>query len=583
MPLLLSFVCRAELSTRHFIVALQQDAGSPNQSFSIKTYRRVLVGAPSDIDDIYGYSGSDFLFYDKRQKPDGYSVKTPLVESISWQWLYATNLLVAYELILTTKEPPLGPFSWLPVETVFAVGWLLKSYGNLDLPLFNPIQQPEATSMLTQGGQPIAITTMMPGSGHDQQQGQQPESSCEQASQATSLPTGSFTSPLYSGSDDGDGDFQEHSHTLCLNCFVHPCHGVCRFRTSSDNTHSPGTEAAYTDSKESLNNKAPMPGNSSLSTNDLVIVNGLLKLRSRRLLKGAVTSCPLDHFPPPMVTPETQHTTIVSSRLGGTPSYLSRSGKVPATGSDGQRACDVTVVGQNGQQQPCGKICNNIQALSNHKIRNHSGQQTCDVILIEEDHQQQPCGVICKNIRALSAHKSNYHSGPRTCNVAIVGEDSQQKPCGMVCKNSHVLSEHKRKAHSGQKICDIISVGKDGRQQSCGKRCNSSKSLSHHKSRYHTGQHTCQETLITEDGQQRPCGKVCMHAQALADHKRRHHTGQKTCEVEVTAMNGELRPCGKVFKGAQGLSEHIRRHRKRKPVDLDQNDDLSPSKGKVNK
>ncbi|WOG26983.1 hypothetical protein [Endozoicomonas sp. 8E] len=118
-------------------------------------------------------------------------------------------------------------------EKIATVGWLLKSYWNPDSALFKPTGQTEVR--LTQGSQPFAITAMMHGSGDEQQQNQPSESSGQQAPQAISQPTSAFTSPLYSGSGDGYEDPQQHSHTLALDCFVHPCHGVCKFRPSSEN------------------------------------------------------------------------------------------------------------------------------------------------------------------------------------------------------------------------------------------------------------------------------------------------------------------------------------------------------------
>ncbi|WP_257255616.1 MULTISPECIES: hypothetical protein [unclassified Endozoicomonas] len=46
--------------------------------------------------------------------------------------------------------------------------------------------------------------------------------------------------------------------------------------------------------------------------------------------------------------------------------------------------------------------------------------------------------------------------------------------------------------------------------------------------------------------------------------------------------HGQPRPYRKVYKNTQALSDHKRTHRKRKPADANQNNGLSPKKGKVN-
>ncbi|WOG26937.1 hypothetical protein [Endozoicomonas sp. 8E] len=99
----LSVFCQIEPLTKQFIVELKQNTGSSNQRFSIKPDLNTLLNNPSDIAETYGYEGSGLPSGEKRHKPDSYGFKTTFIESISWQWLCTTNLLVAYRLILTTK------------------------------------------------------------------------------------------------------------------------------------------------------------------------------------------------------------------------------------------------------------------------------------------------------------------------------------------------------------------------------------------------------------------------------------------------------------------------------------------------
>ncbi|WOG28701.1 hypothetical protein [Endozoicomonas sp. 8E] len=223
---------------RRFIVEFEQNVDSPGQSFSVKHDLRTWSGSPADIVGQNAYAEPYLSADNKRHKPDTYWVKTTIIESISWQRLCATSLLVACELILTGKDTPLSlnPYSWLPVEVIVTFSRLLISYWNPDSPLFKPIDQQESAFMLTQGDHPFANITMMFGSEHDQQQHQPLESSGQQAPRASRHRTGSFNSPRNTGYGHGSGGYEQHQHTQGLNCFVHPCYGVCRFRQSTDSS-----------------------------------------------------------------------------------------------------------------------------------------------------------------------------------------------------------------------------------------------------------------------------------------------------------------------------------------------------------
>ncbi|WP_257282223.1 ankyrin repeat domain-containing protein [Endozoicomonas sp. ISHI1] len=82
-----------------------------------------------------------------------------------------------------------------------------------------------------------------------------------QAQEATARPTGSFNSYLYSDSAGGKGGSQQHRHTLGLDCFVFPCHGVCQFRPSS--TGNGPTEGPINSAENSTDHKDAMPEQSS--------------------------------------------------------------------------------------------------------------------------------------------------------------------------------------------------------------------------------------------------------------------------------------------------------------------------------
>ncbi|WOG27117.1 hypothetical protein [Endozoicomonas sp. 8E] len=661
----MSLVCQPEPWTVRITADLEQSTGSQKQNFFIKSDRYTLTGIPSGSTEINDHTGSDFPPYDKRHKHIGYEVKTTIIESISWQWLYASNLLIAYEPILTIKDTTLNsnPYSWLPVEVI--VGWLLKSYWNPDLPLFNPIEQ-RAASILRQGGQLFVTITTIFGSGHNTSQRPSSESSGKQAPQANNIPRGYLTHLLYSDFGNGNEGPEQESHTLGLNCFVHPCHGVCQFQPASDNSrpfewmlnseeNSPNpTEAApgqsscphlmeghclscisdfhslkVTDSRQilpfdTLNDlpatqsqhassqtfqpQAHQPGDAQMSwsapatSNDLIIINGLLNLRKNGSLEETSTSSTPTHLPSPLGTSETQQTTE-SSQLGQSPPHFSQTDTAQSTNHIVQRSCDVTTDGENGQQQPCGKLFNSIKAVNAHKRRCHTGQQKCDLIVVWEDGQLRPCGTVSKNAQALlyhkrkehtgqqtcdmplidksgqrlpcgkifkgsqalSAHKRFSHTGQHTCDLTVVGENNQQRPCGMFCKNAQALTDHKRRHHSGQQTCGVTLIGQDGQKRPCGLVCKNAKALSSHKSSIHRVHQICHTTVI-KNGQPQPCGELCRTAKALAGHKSRYHSGQKTCDFIMFREDGQQLPCKKVCNNAQALSYHKRKEHGRKKI-----------------
>ncbi len=254
----LSVVCQAQPLIRRFVVELEQKAGSPNQNVFITPDQHTLSYTLSDIAHTKGYAGSDLSSDQKQGRLNGCGLKTTTIESISWQWLYATRLLVVYELILNTKNTPLNStsYSWLPVEMVIAVGWLLKNYWNIDSPSFNPMTQKELCQ-----DHPFSAIITIPGTGNNQQQRPPSESSGQQAQEATAHSTDTFNSFLYSDSADGSGGSQQHLHTLDLNCFVSPCHGVCQFRPSSDSCGS--AEWPMNSAAHSTGHTAATPGQSS--------------------------------------------------------------------------------------------------------------------------------------------------------------------------------------------------------------------------------------------------------------------------------------------------------------------------------
>ncbi|WOG27002.1 hypothetical protein [Endozoicomonas sp. 8E] len=591
---MLPAIGQTEPLTRRFIVELQQSSGLPKQGFSIKPYRSKWSDNPSGLADNNGYARLDLASNCIRQISNNYEVKTTIIESISWRWLCATNLLAAVKLIFTTRFSPLSstPCSWLPVEAAIAVGRLLKGHWNSDSPIFNPIEHRNETTALTQRGHPFAIITMMFGSGNNQQTCQQKDQPPESSCQSPPVATGYFTSVLYPWSGDGNKGPQQQQHTLSLNCFVQLCYGVCKFRPSSE---SPGPAERSLNCEEGVASDGVTPDSTRATATTSPAGQATCYLievgkdgQLRQCEKVYKSTQALSNHKRRVHSRQKTCNVTVSMEDG----QLQPCGKVCKNAHSltshkrnfhtGEKTCEVTMIGGNGQLRPCGKVCKSAQDLSIHKSKSHSGQRTCDMTIIGKNNQPQPCGKVNKNAYTLSLHKCRVHGRRRICYETVIEEDGQQRPCRTVCKNARVFSDHKRSFHTGLQTCDVTVVGKDGQQQPCGKTYKNAKSLSSHKSHYHTGQRTCDVIFVGKDGQLQLCGRDYKNAKALSDHKSKVHRGKKNFDIAIVGEGGQQRTCEKVFKNAKVMSEHKRKHRKRKLIDVEQNDDLSPPEGKAN-
>ncbi|WP_422410247.1 MULTISPECIES: hypothetical protein [unclassified Endozoicomonas] len=608
----LSVAFQTKAFTQSFIVELEQNSGLPNKNFSIKPDQHTLPGNPSDIADISGYAGSDLFSDKKRHRLGSYRLKTTLIESISWRLFYATQLLVVYKLILSSKDFSSGTslYSRQPLDLVVAVGWFLKNYWNLDSPLFKSIAQQELNHC-----HPFAIITAMFGSGENSPQYSPSKSSGQRASQATLQSTGSITSLLNSGSGGDNSDPQQHRHSLGLNCLVYPCHGVCRFRTLFD---SSGSSEWTLDSLKGLcphlvsghcficsYHFAPL-NTEDCQQNPLFDTSiGLPTIQSRFdldpllqtqgnsidgntangcIFLGGVASdgVALDGVALDGVALDGVALDGVAETtdfIGSMGDDLPMSGSLPCTVNDfevingpldpvsllEEMGISSTLNHSEAQQTITGspKLGQRQSHLSQTgaiPARNKSRQKTCKLTMLDEYGQSQPCGKVCDNTKALSIHKRRYHTGQKTCDLTMVDKGGQKRPCGKICKNSMSLAVHKRIHHSGQQICGYSVSGEDGQLRSCGMVCRNIKALLEHRSQYHSEQINCELTVVGEDGQQRSCGKVCKNAKAFSDHKRREHSGQKTCELILVGEDGQRRPCGMVCNSAQAFSSHKSRY-----------------------
>ncbi|WP_422139976.1 hypothetical protein [Endozoicomonas sp. ALC020] len=603
----LSLACQAKLWTGCFAVELEKNSGSAKQGFSIKRNRLTLAGNPSDTVDIDGYTGAASPPDDKRHRHGDSSI----IELISWQWLYAADLLVAFELILTVQDALLKsePYSWPPLETTIVVAWLLKSTRNPDSPMFNPIEQHESSQ-----DQPFATITTMFGSERNPPQYQPSESPGQQTPKAITQPASYFTDPLSSDSGDGNEDPQQHLHTFGVNCLVYPCNGVCQFRPSSDNS-GPAEWPLNSGESSTGHSKAiskqsscphfanrycltctcyfvPVNAIDTQQNSTFVTLDDLSDIecpfdsgRQFDLQAYDIDSSPTHSFnsidlmnagpdsttnvtgplnddvPIPGYWPSNaHHSAVVSgSYLQSLPEEAGFSSMLPhlpppvETSETQQTNAESSPL---SQRQPHLTSTDTEQAPSDPESKGHTGQKVCDVNVVKEDGQQKPCAKVFKNAKTLSNHRKRVHSGKKTCSATMLGANNQRQPCGLVCKNYQFLLEHKRREHSGQQICYVKIVGEDGQPQQCRKVFKNPNSLSTHKRSTHSGQRTCEVIVTGKDGQPRQCGLVCRSAHALSAHKSGYHSGQKTCDLDMVGEDGQQRLCGMVCKNARTLYYH---------------------------
>ncbi|WP_257254264.1 hypothetical protein [Endozoicomonas sp. SESOKO3] len=584
----LSVACRAQTLTERYVVEFEKNGVSPNQRFFRKRERHILSDNPSDIIDTNGYTGSVSVSDTKRQKPYGYTLKTTIIKSISWQWLYATQLLVGFELTLTIRDSHLnsGPYSWIPAEVVVAVGWLLKSYWSFYFPLLNPIEQQEA-SITTQGEQLFAAITMVLGSGHNQTPYQSSKSSEQQAQQAPSHLTGSFISLLNSDAGDGDRGSQQHKHTLGLNCFVHPCNGVCNLRQSSDRKRD--TESLFEQSDTLIATSGTKTEIETTQPGAIPIQSSCTDLKNENCL-----SC-ISHFEPDKATHSPDISLFVPSNelqfsFRSDPLFEPKSCTInddPGKSGiyrDGVALDGVALdgVGSNPLSTEAANITDTVWPLNEDEpmsgnwpsIANDfadiSGSLDSRCLLekaafiltlnhSETQHTTTQSSLSSQSQPSLSltaAMQVSNNSGQLTCDYTVVGEHGQPQLCEKVCKSAKALSDDKSGVHTTSKTCDLKVHGENGQPRPCGMVFKNTQLLSNHKRKDHTGPRICDVIVIGKDGNPQRCGAVCKNVSALSSHKSGRHTGQRTCNMIVVGEDGIAQPCGRIYKNAQLLSAH---------------------------
>ena len=185
--------------------------------------RGALQSKPTEIISTNSYSGSDTPPDDK-PSPKGYWERlTTVVESVSWQLLYASNEVTGYKLLLTFQEDSYQPqpFSWIPVVATVVVGWLAGSSWNPEAPMFNQLDE-QATNQQHE----LQIITLMdkPGGGYFQATGPWGHGwSFDMYSSSAANSYNSFGNHQRGYYDDDPGWPTTPVHSYDENCYEQPC------------------------------------------------------------------------------------------------------------------------------------------------------------------------------------------------------------------------------------------------------------------------------------------------------------------------------------------------------------------------
>ncbi|UYM15267.1 hypothetical protein [Endozoicomonas euniceicola] len=148
ITVLLFFSYTSQADSETFDFAVEFGAGGKNVSIKAAPATGYLSGLPlplqgkESFEDGYSstYGGGDSPPDDKPRKPGGGGGHTTtLIESWSWQPLYASREIVGFLLSLTVDKSSLSGFttSWKPVIGTLVVGWVIRTLYNPEQPLFN--------------------------------------------------------------------------------------------------------------------------------------------------------------------------------------------------------------------------------------------------------------------------------------------------------------------------------------------------------------------------------------------------------------------------------------------------------------
>ena len=225
--------------------------------------RGSLQSKPTEIISTSSYSGSDTPPDDKPYSPRGYWERlTTVVESVSWQPLYASNEVTGYKLLLAFQEDSYQPqpLSWMPVVATVVVGWLARSSWNPEALMFNQLDE-QATNQQHE----LQIITLMdkPGGGYSQATdtwGHGQSFDMYSSSAANSYNSFGNYQRGYHGDDPGWPTTPVHSYGE--NCYEQPCcfqRGRCIYAPSFLATSQHKDTCRCQDCMADLDAYAPQP------------------------------------------------------------------------------------------------------------------------------------------------------------------------------------------------------------------------------------------------------------------------------------------------------------------------------------
>ena len=537
-----SFVCLAESQTHSYIVELEQNADLPSQNFSIKPEPDTLPamqmidmgslqGKPTEMTNISGYSGSDTPPDDKPYWPRSFwESLTTVVESVTWQLLYASNEVIGYKLLLAFQKDSYQPqpFSWMPVVATVVVGWLTRSNWNPEAPLFNQLDEQESNKQ-----HELQIITLMnnPSGGHTWSTGTWGQGQSFTTHSFTSSSHYSFVNHQNGYNEDDPGRPNSPRHSYGENCHEHPCYtrrGHCIYAPPiqhlAEYWYEDCLAVSYIPELATHQAQTPPP-----------------VITRCHLNPDASTTCSASVHP---------YTSYPESSVAEADSASSQSlAESGATAHAAAVGADTTAPLASGQAGHLRRHTATVHEKKKDHICQHQGDDG------------QPCGRTFGRAGNLRRHIATVHEKKKDHICQHQGDDGQPcgrafgQPCGQPCGRAfgqagdlrrHIATVHEKKKDH---ICQH--QGDDG--QPCGRAFGQAGNLRTHIATVHEKKkdHICQHQ--DDDGQ--PCGRAFGQAGNLRTHIATVHEKKKDHICQHQDDDGQ--PCGRAFGQAGELRRHI--------------------------
>ena len=560
-----SFVCLAESQTHSYIVELEQNADLPSQNFSIKPEPDTLPamqmidmgslqGKPTEMTNISGYSGSDTPPDDKPYWPRSFwESLTTVVESVTWQLLYASNEVIGYKLLLAFQKDSYQPqpFSWMPVVATVVVGWLTRSNWNPEAPLFNQLDEQESNKQ-----HELQIITLMnnPSGGHTWSTGTWGQGQSFTTHSFTSSSHYSFVNHQNGYNEDDPGRPNSPRHSYGENCHEHPCYtrrGHCIYAPPiqhlAEYWYEDCLAVSYIPELATHQAQTPPP----------VITRCHLNPDASTTCSASVH--PYTSYPESSVAEADSASSQSLAESGATAHAAAVGADTTAPLASGQaghlrrhtatvheKKKDHICQHQGDDGQPCGRAFGQAGHLRTHIATVHEKKK--DHICQHQGDDGQPCGRAFGRAGNLRTHIATVHEKKKDHICQHQGDDGQ--PCGRAFGLAGNLRRHIATVHEKKKDHICQHQGDDG--QPCGRAFGLAGDLRTHIATVHEKKkdHICQHQ--GDDGQ--PCGRAFGRAGHLRTHIATVHEKKKDHICQHQGDDGQ--PCGRAF----GLAGDLRRH-----------------------